>query len=337
MTVEPLGLCPTRRRLLVAVAGGSLALLGSTAVAARSRRPFGLGEVRDHIQLEKQPMSSPSPKSASPTAPGPLEVVAVNPGSVIVRWKPAFDDVRVVGQRVERDGSFHDDLSGDTVLYVDTRCEPASSHSYRVVALDADGNETPAASALRVDVPPAVLLDDFEGPLNQWTVKGLIRQDRTVCTGSQALQGTTVDGQTAATRSVVPSLRDLTCQIQVRYDEKDATGSFTVLKFKTPTSKPLCSLLVSPAGKLALRNGGSNVITVSRTRVAQRRWHAVSLTLSTLASGRTATISMDGSPVAALTDLPLDLGDAEVGMIQIGELARRRSYTLFLDRFVVWA
>jgi hypothetical protein len=93
----------------------------------------------------------PPPDSTPPTAPGSLTARVVSPTQVALRWTAASDDVGVARYRVSRDGVV---LTTTTGLTATDTAVGSGPHEYRVIALDAADNPSPA-TADTVDVPAA--------------------------------------------------------------------------------------------------------------------------------------------------------------------------------------
>ena len=93
----------------------------------------------------------PPPDTTPPSAPGSLTARVVSPTQVALRWTAATDDVGVARYQVLRDGAVLTTTSGRTATDSSVTAGP---HEYRVVAFDAAGNPSPAATD-SVDVPAA--------------------------------------------------------------------------------------------------------------------------------------------------------------------------------------
>jgi hypothetical protein len=92
---------------------------------------------------------APPPDTTPPTAPGSLTARVVSPTQVSLSWTAASDDVGVARYRVTRDGTV---LTTTTGLTATDTTVGAGPHEYRVVALDAADNPSPATTDT-VDVP----------------------------------------------------------------------------------------------------------------------------------------------------------------------------------------
>jgi chitodextrinase len=96
--------------------------------------------------------------TSSPTQPGSPTATALDASRIALAWSASSDNVGVAGYRVYRGGNLLTTVSSTS--YTDTGLSPATTYSYQVVAVDAAGNTSTAASAsattLALDtVPPS--------------------------------------------------------------------------------------------------------------------------------------------------------------------------------------
>jgi chitodextrinase len=82
--------------------------------------------------------------SIAPSAPGNPQVVATGASTARFTWTASTDNVGVAGYRVSRDGVVLGTVTG--TQYNDTGLVPLTAYLYSVVALDAAGNASGAAS-----------------------------------------------------------------------------------------------------------------------------------------------------------------------------------------------
>ena len=138
-----------------------------------------------------------TPDSSAPTPPGGLAARALDTSRIALTWTASSDDVGVTGYRVLRGGTPVATISGTS--YTDTGLSADTTYSYRVLAFDAAGNTSSAASAsattLGADTQPptppgsltALALDASRVGL-AWTVSS----DNVAVTGYRVLRGGTV-------------------------------------------------------------------------------------------------------------------------------------------------
>jgi hypothetical protein len=91
----------------------------------------------------------------APTAPGGLTATATSATTASLQWTPSTDNVGVTGYRVSRNGTTIATVT--TPGFSDTGLSATTTYSYAVVALDAAGNVSSAASA-SVTTPQAPLV-----------------------------------------------------------------------------------------------------------------------------------------------------------------------------------
>jgi chitodextrinase len=83
--------------------------------------------------------------AAPPTMPGNPAVTGTGPTTATFSWSASVDDSGVTGYRVSRNGTVLGTVTG--TRYDDTRLAPATQYQYSVVALDAAGRTSEAATA----------------------------------------------------------------------------------------------------------------------------------------------------------------------------------------------
>jgi chitodextrinase len=86
-----------------------------------------------------------TPDSSAPTAPGGLAARALDTSRITLTWNASSDDVGVTGYRVFRGTTLLATMTGTS--YTDTGLAADTSYSYRVLAFDAAGNTSAAATA----------------------------------------------------------------------------------------------------------------------------------------------------------------------------------------------
>ncbi|MGE3166754.1 MAG: LamG-like jellyroll fold domain-containing protein [Planctomycetota bacterium] len=109
----------------------------------------------------------------APSAPPGFMAVASSRSTVSLTWSAATDDVGVVAYRVRRDGVLVGTTRGTGSSFIDSGLAPSSAYTYEVIAEDAAGNESSAATAsattlastLSPDVLAAFGFDELAGTL----------------------------------------------------------------------------------------------------------------------------------------------------------------------------
>jgi chitodextrinase len=86
-----------------------------------------------------------TPDAQAPTQPGGLTATPQSSTSVRLAWVASTDNVGVTGYRISRNGSVVTTTA--SLTWTDTGLAPSTPYAYSVVALDAAGNTSPAATA----------------------------------------------------------------------------------------------------------------------------------------------------------------------------------------------
>ena len=98
----------------------------------------------------------PPPDGNPPTQPGSLSATPLDPNRISLSWTASTDNVAVSGYRVLRGGAQVGTVTGTT--YTDGGLAPSTTYAYQVLAFDAAGNTSAAASAsattLTLDATP---------------------------------------------------------------------------------------------------------------------------------------------------------------------------------------
>jgi chitodextrinase len=84
--------------------------------------------------------------NSAPSAPGSFRTTGNTQTSIALAWNASSDNNGVTGYRLSRNGSTVANLSGSTLTYNDTNRAAGTSYDYTVVALDAAGNVSSAAT-----------------------------------------------------------------------------------------------------------------------------------------------------------------------------------------------
>ena len=116
------------------VSGVSITTVSVSSTGATVRVAFGGSE----------PPPPSVPDTQAPTAPTGLAAGATAATSVSLTWNASTDNVGVAGYRVYRGAALLATVSGTG--YNDTGVSPQTTYGYSVVAVDAAGNASPAAT-----------------------------------------------------------------------------------------------------------------------------------------------------------------------------------------------
>ncbi len=101
---------------------------------------------------------TPIVDNTSPSAPGNLMLLSVDPNSVELGWSASTDNVAVTGYEIYRDNQLLETVSDTTLNYIDQTVSPLTDYSYSILAFDGAGNYSDA-SVINVSTPdiPAVI------------------------------------------------------------------------------------------------------------------------------------------------------------------------------------
>ncbi len=125
----------------------------------------------------------------APTPPTNLLGAALNDTSIALNWTDAIDNVAVTGYEISRDGVVLATVT--TAAYTDTSLIAATAYDYAVVALDAAGNRSTAAT-VSVTTDPA---PDTEAPTPPTNLQGSTLDDTSIAlTWTDATDNVAVTG-----------------------------------------------------------------------------------------------------------------------------------------------
>lgn len=96
-----------------------------------------------------------------PTEPTNVKATATSPTKVTLTWTAATDNVGVVKYKIFRDDVPLEVTNDNSTTYVDNTVMPSTSYTYRLRALDAEGNRSTWTDAVSVKTPS---LADTEQP-----------------------------------------------------------------------------------------------------------------------------------------------------------------------------
>jgi chitodextrinase len=86
-----------------------------------------------------------APDTAAPTTPASLAAKALDSSRIQLTWGASTDNIGVAGYRILRGSTLLGTVTGTS--YTDTGLDPATAYAYQVLAFDAAGNTSPAATA----------------------------------------------------------------------------------------------------------------------------------------------------------------------------------------------
>ncbi len=213
------------------------------------------------------------PDTQSPAPPANLRVAGSTPGSVVLSWTAAADNVAVAAYDVYRNGSYLGAVSATTLVFVDSSVSPGQPYRYAVKARDAAGNVSTVSVEVAAVAAPAPTSKDTAPP----TAPGALR----------------ASGTTTSTISL--SWDAATDEVGVVLYEISRDGVVIASLAATSLSYTLTGL--TPATACTL--------TVRARDAAGNQSAAATIRLSTLAAPPSSASSSSSSSAAALAAVPV--------------------------------
>lgn len=144
-----------RDRTVIATVDASTLTYTDTTVTANTTYTYAVVAVDSSDNLSEVSnqltITTPeAPDTTAPTTPTNLKVYIASPTDIRLSWNASSDNKAVTNYRVARDGWDLANVAGLT--YADTRMSTGKTHTYKVYAQDAAGNES-AAAGITVIVP----------------------------------------------------------------------------------------------------------------------------------------------------------------------------------------
>jgi fibronectin type 3 domain-containing protein len=283
--------------------------------------------------------SVPCDPSASdivaPTAPTNLTATASYKTRIDLAWNQSSDNVGVTGYEIYRDGQPLVTI-GPQSSYSDNSVLPGSTHTYKVRALDAQGNHSGFSNDATATTPTVAVLfhDGFEsGDFSNWTTNnGLVAQQAHVFAGSWAAEAVATGGAGAsAFKNLAQSETSL--YYVTRFNVLSQTTNVNLLRFRNnlAAANALATLFVSSTGKLGLRNDVTGVSTTSTTSVSRNAWHTAQVHVTINGTSSSTEVWLDGNPVASLTQSGINLGTNPLGRLELGDPSTARTFDVAFD------
>lgn len=273
------------------------------------------------------------PDTTPPTAPQDLTATAPSASQVQLSWTASTDNVGVTGYDIYRDGSLIASTPAQAD-YLDETVQPATTYTYSVVALDAAGNTSQPSNTATATTPAAATMffDGFEtGDMSQWTTStGMIVQSDVVNDGSYAAEGQASTSAAYAYKQLAKTWPSLYYSTRFDLISQGSSNSAYLMRLRTATKGAIAALLVTSAGKLALRNDVTGVTTTSSTVVSRGAWHTLEIFGSINGASGQISVWLDGVPVAALTSTQ-SLGTNPIGYLQLGDTSTSAISTVAFD------
>jgi hypothetical protein len=259
----------------------------------------------------------------------------ISPGVVNLTWDASTDNVGVSGYAIYRDGQQIATV-GTQTNYPDQTVAPETSYSYRVLAVDAQSNQSDQSDPVTVTTPPIapIFSDGFEsGDLSSWTtVVGLHTESTDTSSGGYAAEGTATGTELAYAWETLPAPQtSLYYRIRFKIASMNASSLY-LERFRTgPGAASLIGVYVSSTGKLGIRNDVTATSTTSTTTtVTLGAWHTLQVHVTVADTSSQVETWLDGTQIPALTGTQA-LGVDPIGRIQLGENAAGKSYDVLFD------
>jgi fibronectin type 3 domain-containing protein len=97
--------------------------------------------------------TSGPPDTQDPSVPQDVAAVALDSTDAKVTWSASTDNVGVTAYNIYRDGTRTDSVGGTKLTYTDPNVQAGSTHTYKVTAQDAAGNESAKSAGASVTMP----------------------------------------------------------------------------------------------------------------------------------------------------------------------------------------
>lgn len=134
--------------------------------------------------------------NSPPTTPGSFTMTGNTLSSISLGWTASTDNNSVTGYRLTRNGTVITTTGSTTLSYIDSGLSPSTSYTYTIVALDAAGNSSTAASLTVATVTQKPGDINLDGSVNAQDLSILLSHYGTAGTASTGdLNG---DGQVNA-------------------------------------------------------------------------------------------------------------------------------------------
>ena len=146
------GSCATVGNLAPGSSCNASATFAPTSTGAKSATLVITGDgAANNVALTGNGLTPPD--NTAPSAPTGLTATAAGQTTVNLSWAAATDNVGVTGYRVFRDAAATPLATVTGTTYSDTTVAAGSTHSYRVAAIDAAGNESGLSAAASATTP----------------------------------------------------------------------------------------------------------------------------------------------------------------------------------------
>ncbi len=273
-----------------------------------------------------------------PTAPGNLHATSVTSFEVDLAWNASTDNTGVTAYDIYRGGSLFASVPGNQTTYSDPSVASGTFYTYRVLARDAAGNESPFSNILNVTTPPSsnAFEDGFEsGNMSAWTAsQGMTVQSADVFAGSNAAMATASGSPAFASRTLTETFPQLNYQAAFKIVSQGA-NAVNLMRFQTGAGASIATLFVGTNGNLGLRNDVTASTVTSSTPVSPGTWREVEVVLNVNGASGTVQVLLDGVQVNALTST-MNFGNTPIGRLMIGDNTTGKTFQVAFDEVVAF-
>ena len=272
-----------------------------------------------------------------PTPPGKPSGVSNSPGTIDLTWAGSTDAVSTtLAYHVFRDGTQVGTVnsSQSPVTFRDTGLAGGSTHTYRVVAEDAAGNDSspsPTSDPIVVQsgVGP-VFADDFStGNFSKWTSVTRLTIDASRGDPAPPSARGEVSAISGFASKTLGSTFGDAC-MSVRVNPSSLGSSAALLRLRTAANGPIARVYTATTGVLWIRSDVSGEQRSSGVAMTMNAWNRVEL-CGTVSPG-SWSLYLNGNRIVA--GWAANTGTTPIGMVQIGD-AGASTWTMNFDDVVV--
>jgi hypothetical protein len=280
------------------------------------------------------PIEVLAPDTTPPAQPSSPSAVSTRAATVDLSWPATTDDrSTTLTYRIYRDGGttpigqVQGGVTG-TIDYVDTGLANGSTHTYRVDAVDADGNESqksPVSNDVTVFTPSAervVFADSFDdGTFGRWTSVTRLSIDPTRGSPSAPSARMATTNQNASASVDFAPVTTSCTSTRLNVQTKAAGVTLDVFRLRTATNGALIKVYLNGDNRPAIRNdyAGTQQLALPAAAVGAG-WHTFRL-CGTTGPGGSWTLSVDD--VAVVSNFVTDTGPNAAARLQIGDTAAK--------------
>jgi hypothetical protein len=277
------------------------------------------------------------PDTTPPTTPGKPSGVSNTPGTIDLTWAGSTDTVSTtLAYHVFRDGTQVGTVnsSQSTVTFRDTGLAGGSTHTYRVVAEDAAGNDSqpsPTSDPIVVQSGAGpIFADDFStGNFSKWTSVTRLTIDASRGDPSPPSARGEVSAISGFASKTLGSTFGDAC-MSVRVNPSSLGSSAALLRLRTATNGPIARVYTATTGVLWIRSDVSGEQRSSGVAMTMNAWNRVEL-CGTVSPG-SWSLYLNGNRIVA--GWAANTGTTPIGMVQIGD-AGASTWTMNFDDVVV--